>query len=441
MLKQISKLMFWSVFSLLFCWVFKIGIEAKAADNQPRISKVFYNPSSSSDTGLEWIEIYNPGDTDLDMTGYDVYTGHYYTFQTFILEAKKVAKININKSGTDTQEELFTGTENQGNMSDASGSVAIFSSQSHSSSTIIDFVQYGASGKTWQSAAVSAGIWTDGDFVPNVEVSYLIELKDINIDNNLSSDWQNLEVNIPQIDENQEDEFADEGDELPLISIQKARETAAGERVKIKGTVMVLPNKLSEQYFYIQDTTAGIQIYCNKKDFPSLAVGDVIEVIGEISDYYSDKRVKISDQNDILILSHSNPPEVKEVKIDDIGEELVGQVISFEGEVSSTSGDTFYLHGSGEIKISIKEQTEIDKPRMAVGDKVRIIGVVSKYKDSYQVLPFEQAGVTILSSGKLPSSGKSSDDFSKSILILSLCKLLPIRKKKLRKLQKTTPRA
>jgi len=441
MLKQISKVIFWSVLLLLFCWILKIGLRVEAANNQPRITKAFYNPSGSSDTGLEWIEIYNPGDSDLDLSGYDVYTGHYHTFQSFILEAQEVVKLNINKAGADKKEELFTGIENQGNMSDVSGSIAIFTNQTHSSSTIVDFVQYGASGKTWQSAAVSAGIWTAGDYVPNVEVSHLIELTDQNVDNNLASDWQDLKVITADIEEDQNDEFADDEDQLSIISILEARNKFAGERVKINGTVTILPNKLSEQYFYIQDATAGIQIYCYKKDFPELVVGDAVEVIGEISDYYTDKRVKIINKNDILIISRADPPPVKEVKIDDIGEELVGQIVSFEGEVSSTSGNTFYMHGSGEIKISIKEQTQIDKPRMAVGDKVRIIGVVSKYKDTYQVLPFEQAGVTILTSGKLPGTGKKDSDLSKSILILSLWKLSPKMKRKLRFLQKTTPGA
>lgn len=211
----------------------------------------------------------------------------------------------------------------------------------------------------------------------------------------------------------------DSDPEILLIDIKTAREAEAGKTVKIKGTVTILPNTLSNQYFYIQDETGGIQIYCYSKDFPALTIGDEIQVEGEISDYYNDKRVKISSASDIIIIKHSNIVATKETTIDEISNNIVGQIVTVEGTVTETSGDTFYIHGSGEIKINIHEETAIDKPKMKQGDKVRVTGVVSRYKDTFQILPFEQSGVTILTSGELPRSGKSRDrPPSNSLLLL-----------------------
>lgn len=52
-----------------------------------------------------------------------------------------------------------------------------------------DYVEYGAGGQTWESDAVSAGIWTTGDFVADVVAGSSIGLKADGMDNNMSSDW------------------------------------------------------------------------------------------------------------------------------------------------------------------------------------------------------------------------------------------------------------
>lgn len=438
MFKIISKVIFWSALAFFFYVVTGSFSTTHAADDPITISDVYYNPSVSDDTGLEWLKIYNPNETSYDLSGYDLYFGHYYTFNTFILAAKETVTIHINLTDTDSASEIYTGTENQGNMGDSYGTVALFKNNTHSASTIVDFVQYGSSGHTWQSAAVLAGIWTTDDFVAKVDVGHAMKLADVDIDNNLSTDWADTIIQLPVIKE-ESVVLADE-EEIAQISIVEARQKQAGEYASVTGVITILPSILSDQYFYIEDTSGGIQIYCYKKDFPSIALGDLVSVTGQIGDYYTDKRLKISDASNIKILGKSDLIEPKKVVIDQIDDSFVGQVVEFEGEVSNTSGNTFYLEGSGEIKISIKEQTNIDKPRMQVGDKVRIIGVVAKYKNNYQVLPFDQAGVTILTSGKLPSSGKRDINLSKSILILSLWKLSPKAKRKLKNLLKTMPK-
>ena len=125
-----------------------------------------------------------------------------------------------------------------------------------------------------------------------------------------------------------------------------------------------------------------------------------------------------------MILSHESNLSPAAVTIDQIDNNLVGRLVTFEGTVTETSGSTFYLHGSGEIKIIIHESTNIDKPRMRRGDRVVIIGVVAKNKETLEVLPFYQDGVKILTSGVLPSTGKepikSNDIWTKFIKWLAL---------------------
>ncbi|MBN1551557.1 lamin tail domain-containing protein [bacterium] len=152
------------------------------------INEVLYDPADS-DSGLEWIELINPSDESIDLNGYDLKPdgAAYYTFGAFILNPGARVIIHINAEGDDTAQELFAGLST--NMGNTSGSVVLFSSTTHSPATIVDFVQYGAGGQTWESAAVDAGIWTAGDFVSDAQESYSINLDPDAVDNNNSSDW------------------------------------------------------------------------------------------------------------------------------------------------------------------------------------------------------------------------------------------------------------
>lgn len=196
----------------------------KACALEPKItvSEAYYNPSASNDTGLEWLKIYNPNVTSFDLSDYDLYAGKYYTFKNFTLEPEKSVMVHMNLAGINSVNDLYTGTDNQTNMGDSYGTVALFKNQTHSSATIIDFVQYGSGGHTWQSAAVSAGLWTADDFVPKVETGHSIKLASSDIDNNMSADWVDNVVLLPVVEEEENLVLSDDED-VPQISIAEAR--------------------------------------------------------------------------------------------------------------------------------------------------------------------------------------------------------------------------
>lgn len=78
-------------------------------------------------------------------------------------------------------------------LPDDQGGIGLYSSNAfESAEAMVDFVQYGAGGSVRESVAVEAGIWNEGDFVPNVRVStYSIEFDG---EGDMASDW-NEEVN------------------------------------------------------------------------------------------------------------------------------------------------------------------------------------------------------------------------------------------------------
>ncbi len=151
------------------------------------LNEVLYDPTGS-DTGFEFVEILNTGVSSFDLTGYELKLAdsNYYTFNTFMLPAGQRVVVHNNLTGDDTTTDLFTGPLT--NMSNTQGSVALFSGP-HATDNIIDFVQYGAGNQQWQSAAVSALIWTTDDFVPDAPEGSSINLDPDGQDNNLSDDW------------------------------------------------------------------------------------------------------------------------------------------------------------------------------------------------------------------------------------------------------------
>ncbi|MBN1296199.1 lamin tail domain-containing protein, partial [bacterium] len=149
------------------------------------------------DTGLEYIELYNAGFVPVVLTGYDLKPDDsgYFTFPEFTLFPDSYVVVHVNATGTNTATDLYTGPGT--NMGNTAGFIALFNSATHSAGTLIDYIAYGAGGQTWESAAVDAGIWTPGDFVPFEEIDGpSINLCPNGIDLDSSENWQ-LDTNTP----------------------------------------------------------------------------------------------------------------------------------------------------------------------------------------------------------------------------------------------------
>lgn len=171
------------------------------------------------------------------------------------------------------------------------------------------------------------------------------------------------------------------------LSIKEVRAKPKGTLVKTCGVVSVEPGRLGKTIFYIQDNVAGIQIYSWYKDFPALKVGDYIEVSGETSNNRGEKRIKIKQAGDIKILGKRAPPKSIKIKIFQ-AQNYEGMLVTVRGKIVKTSGKTFYIHdGTGVIKIYIKKETNIKKPRTYKGDIVEITGIVSRTQAGLRVLP------------------------------------------------------
>ena len=154
------------------------------------VNEVLYDPAGD-DTGQQIIELYNRSAGAAGLTGYDLRAGTagYYTLPPFSLDPGAFVAIHVNASGTNSYNHLYTGPMGS-NMSNSAASVVLFSSTTHSTQTMIDFVQYGAAGQTWESPAQDAGLWVVDNYVPVVAEGSSINLMPDGNDNHFAADWQ-----------------------------------------------------------------------------------------------------------------------------------------------------------------------------------------------------------------------------------------------------------
>ena len=217
--------------------------------------------------------------------------------------------------------------------------------------------------------------------------------------------------------------------------LTEAREHDLGDKIKVKGYVTVEPGILGSQIFYIANEEAcpGIQIYMYKKDFPQLKLGDFVEVSGTLSESSGEKRIKVTEKSNIKILENKEPLTPLSIQLSEVEESLEGCLVKVVGEITEKSGSNWYLDDeTGELKIYFKSSLNFTKPKVEVGDQVEAVGIVSQTKSGFSLLPryesdlkikttnLDQASKVDLPEGRSPKNVLSILGVAGSILGLTL---------------------
>lgn len=184
------------------------------------------------------------------------------------------------------------------------------------------------------------------------------------------------------------------GHVIQNINLSSIREYDVGDLVRVQGIVAVEPGIFGSQYFYIVQGDVGVQVYMNKKDFPILKVGDLVVVSGELSQAYGELRLKVKSKTDIKVMK---PVETRliaslqvpnQLEIVDIGEEQEGSLIMVQGEITELKTSYMYVDdGTDEFRVYFKKGAGIDKKQLLLGQKVKVIGIISQNSGGYQLLP------------------------------------------------------
>lgn len=196
------------------------------------------------------------------------------------------------------------------------------------------------------------------------------------------------------------------GDIQNVLSIQDARKAALGAIVTVEGVVNVPPGVLGKTLMYL----SGLQVYFSKAEWPSTQLGDRVRVTGKLSSAGGETKVNIAAAEDVVVVvSDEEEPVPQEVATGGVTEDVEGLLVRIRGSITRSSGSTFYVNdGSGDVRVVIKDSTNIVKPRTSKGMTVDIVGIVSETKSGYRVLPRYQEDVRFGSAVVSSTTKKSS---------------------------------
>ncbi|MFC1780136.1 lamin tail domain-containing protein [Patescibacteria group bacterium] len=318
------------------------------------ISEVYPSPNSNEE---EWIEFYNFGDSDIDLTNWLLEdNSQKHRFEDLkIIKSKShfvIENLNITLNNSGEILTLYDPNEEE-----------------------VDIFEYSSTGK----GISNIRIWKEGMYQLSITQSKVPTRDEFNMYIDPSDLFHGVEI----------------------LTIEEARRKEIGEEVCLSGVITIEVNKLGSKLFYMQDESSGIQVYLSKEDFwQDYKIGNEIKVIGELKESKGEMRVYVNDEKAILLESEEeNNFDPKKTATGDVNESLEGMFVFVSGEIIETSGKSFVIDdGSGQVKILIKSSTDIETPEKKKGQFAGVLGIVSQYGDdegSFRVLPRYASDIVI----------------------------------------------
>jgi hypothetical protein len=190
----------------------------------------------------------------------------------------------------------------------------------------------------------------------------------------------------------------------PLITIAQARELAEGIQAIVQGQVTAPPGVFGPKLMYIQDEGAGILVYLQEGEYPPLREGDWVQVLGETQDYHGERELKVAWGQDAQFLREDQSRTPLQIETGEVGEAREGLLVQIQGSVVDWERDAIHLDdGSGQARAYIREVTGIQRPSVEEGEVWRVVGIVSQYvhaapyQGGYRLLPRYQQEITRVS--------------------------------------------
>lgn len=380
------------------------------------INEVLYDPLGT-DEGNEWIELYNPTEATIILSGWSIETAGTTFTQTFawpVDEHAEIASHGFFIIGEENVEQRNSvGNLDLQNGGSATDGIRILNDKQE----IVDTLLYDTPNTNMLE---DDGSTNPTSFAIDVSEGSSLARREDGIDTNESAnDFAESTILTPRqpnaFEKNEEEEIEELTTPTPTPSpkpspspspsptpapegtsatspkrgtIEHIRKEPKNTWVRITGTVSALPNTISPEFFYIEDGTGGIKIFSSKREFPTLAIGSAVEITGKISESTNETKINVQLQEHININRQNNAPIPSRISTGDLSERWEGRLVELQGPVARKQGTTLYVDdGSGEAKITFAKTTSIILPTLEVGETVMVSGIVGQNEDGYRVLP------------------------------------------------------
>ncbi|RLC57021.1 MAG: hypothetical protein DRI80_15505, partial [Chloroflexota bacterium] len=186
-----------------------------------------------------------------------------------------------------------------------------------------------------------------------------------------------------------------------IITIAEAKTRDLGTVVTVEG-IATAPTGIyyagsGNTKFYIQDATAGIQVYVpgSVGTLPTVTLGDQVRITAELEEYRGEFQLIPASADDWLITDGDpeDVPDPQAVAIADIGEGTEGLLVTVQGQVTSRQDLSYgnvlltLSDGVATTDIYIDGNAGLDTSAVAVGDDYRFTGIGSQRDTHYRVMP------------------------------------------------------
>ncbi|MDD3190640.1 MAG: hypothetical protein PHI66_03040, partial [Candidatus Pacebacteria bacterium] len=144
----------------------------------------------------------------------------------------------------------------------------------------------------------------------------------------------------------------------------------------------------------------GIQIFSYGDSIADVRLGDRVQVFGYISEAGGERRLVMDDNFGVEKISGDNLLVFSRIDCREINDDILGNLIKLEGEVIETKDKSFFLSdGTGHVKVYLKDGSGIDVSKFSLGDRVSVMGQLSRTSSGYRMLPRFASDVHFLEKG------------------------------------------
>lgn len=123
---------------------------------------------------------------------------------------------------------------------------------------------------------------------------------------------------------------------------ESSSDDASDMRDSVRGIITAAPGIFGSQIAYID----GIQLYMHSGDWPELAIGDSVQVFGEFTTAYGERRIKIASQDNITIAG-KNTVTPDAVTVEEALNEDTGSYLTITAFALEASSDELTLEENG----------------------------------------------------------------------------------------------
>jgi len=168
--------------------------------NNQNSPSIFYNVSTEQNLSKQWVELYNSGSLSLDLTGCKLSDNDGNSFNlsgVSNLPSSGYLVCYLGQTGINSSSSVYGPIENASatpsTMFENSDDLVLLNGEG----TIIDYIAWGADSGTDDDAAVTAGEWTNGEYIDTSELllGETIGRDKDSTDTNTPSDWENSNYN------------------------------------------------------------------------------------------------------------------------------------------------------------------------------------------------------------------------------------------------------